>query len=125
MTHQEELFLICIREIFPALTMQTDAMLVKKIGKEKFQSLALEVAGFVKSGIGNKQISQAEEVALYCQVLRCLSRYISGTMQIPVTLNTLTTHFSLMPYATDLAFPGYVDAGLLLYCIGSAKRQAV
>ena len=125
MTHQEEVFLTSIREIFPALSLQNDAMLVKKIGKEKFQSLALEIAGFVNSGIGTKQISQAEEIALYCQVFRCLSRYISGTMQIPVTLGTLTTHFSLMPYSVDLAFPGYVESGLLLYCIGQPKRVAI
>jgi hypothetical protein len=124
MTHQEEIFLISIREIFPALSLQNDVSLIKKIGKEKFQNLALEIAGFVNAGINGKQISKTEEIALYCQVLHCLSRYISGTMQIPVTLNILITYFSLMPHATDLAFPGYVESGLMLYTI-TPKRMAI
>ncbi len=125
MEHQEEVFLRSLRTIFPVLSMQTDVMLIKKIGKEKFQSLALEMAGFVKQGTGNKALNQIEEEALYCQAFKCLSQYLRDALEIPVTLNTLTTHFSLMPHAVDLAYPGYVEAALLYYTVAPKQRVAI
>ena len=119
----EEMFLQAIRDLFPQYSLFSDTLLQKKIGKEKFQMASLELLGFIRSGV-DRELTKQQEYALISKTLSCLSKFISGKMGLPVTLTSLITHFSLLPFAVDEHFPSYHNSRLLLYIIG-VKKEAV
>ena len=109
------IFLETLRFILPSLRNQDDAHLTRRIGKEKLEDAAADVAGFIEAGSGST-LTKNERLALSGQVLNCLVRYIKS-MDNPVTLNTMITHIQLLEHATDQAFPGYSMSKLLRYTI--------
>lgn len=80
------------------------------------------MAEYLASGV-NSALSKNEQLTLTIQVLMMLSNYIK-TLGIPVTLNTIVTHFSCLPHAVDVCFPSYKDARLLRYIIAPQPLRA-
>lgn len=107
-----EIFLAVLREVLPTLKNQSDAQLVRRIGKEKIEDAAADMAGFIESGCTGT-LTKNERLALSGQVIRCLTKYIQTVMQLPVSLNTIINSAQLMQHATDQAFPGYASSRLL------------
>ena len=118
-----QIFLETLRQFLPSLTNQPDDQLTRRIGKEKLQDCAADVAGFIEHGApGN--LTRNERRALTTQVFECLITYIKSTTQ-PVTLNTLITNIGLVDYAVDNAFPGYSESKLLRYLVVPLKSQEI
>lgn len=109
------IFLQSIRDALPNLRLHSDKQLTVRIGKEKVADVALELRAFLQSGAGD--LRKNEQLALSNQALKCLSKYITTTLKIPVTLKTLLDSFSLLNVAVDQAFPGYADSKLLKFAI--------
>lgn len=118
------IFLSGLRETVPSLHSLSDERLIKRIGREKVLEAAEDVSGFITSGVAGS-LSKNESLALTVQVLKCLSRYITGTMQIPVTVNTIFTSMNLLHYAVNQAFPGYAESKLLLYTVTPVQVRRV
>jgi hypothetical protein len=113
---RKQLFLQGLRQVLPSLKLLSDASLEKRIGKEKLQFASEDIASYLASG-GCEKMMRNEQLALVCQVLNCLTRYITTELQIPATLNTVINNMSLLSYAVEQSFPGYATSGLLKYTI--------
>lgn len=112
---RESLLLQALRDVLPSQRLYSDDMLRRKIGGEKVADLSLELAAFMEAGAG--QLDRNQQVALACQLLRCLSKYVSTEMKLSVTLKTLVDCFGLLEAAVDLCFPGYFVNGLLKHTV--------
>jgi len=117
---EKEIFLAALRVILPQLKSQSDAMLIKKIGKDKLEEIALDVCGYCVAGCVEK-LTRNEMLALVCQVLKCLTRYMAKTLQIPVTINTIIKEIQLLEFAVNESFPGYAESGVLRYAIAPVR----
>ena len=118
-----EIFLEVLRQILPSLKNQPDGQLSRRIGKEKLEDAAADVAGFIETG-SNTALSKNERLALSSRVLNCLAEHIKS-MDTPVTLNTMITHIQLIQHATEQSFPGYSESKLLKYTIAPLKSSEV
>jgi hypothetical protein len=107
----EELLVMALKEKLPEVSKLVTKQVVSKVGKERFRDGAELVFSFLEDSCGSN-LSQNETSALLSRMLRCLNNYIS-TMCIPVTIKTVFDNMHLLPYAVNLAFPGYAEAGLL------------
>lgn len=116
------IFLEVLRQILPSLSNQNDERLTKRIGKDKLQECADDVAGYIESGTSGS-LTKNERLALTNQVLKCLVNHIKNEMKIPVTLNTIISSTQLIEHATDCAYPGYASSKLLRYTISPLKSQ--
>lgn len=114
------IFLQGLREVIPSLRLHSDDMITKRIGKEKTQEIALDVCGYCSAGT-KEHLSRNELIALVCQALRCLTKYMAGTLQIPITLNTVVKEIVLLEFAVNESFPGYAASGLLKYTITPSR----
>ncbi len=112
----QKITLDAIRQVLPTLCLQNDEMLTNRIGREKLDEIAADIFGFIQVGVAG-DLTQDEQMALACQLLRCLTKYIKLDMRLPVTLKTLVDGISLLPHSVDQSFPGYFENRLLKYTI--------
>lgn len=117
-----EIFLATLRLILPTLNGQPDAQLARRIGKEKLEDAAADLAGFIESS-SDTALQKNERIALSERVLQCLAHYIKTDMNLPITLNTMITSMQLIQHATEQAFPGYSESKLLRYVIVPLKSE--
>lgn len=117
------IFLEAVRQQLPFLKQQDDERLSKRIGSEKVLNAADDLAGYILSGVSSKMLNKQQRLALSCQLLKCLVRYLNDG-KIPLTLNTFIDRMGLLQYAVEQSFPGYADSGLLLYMIMPQRRSA-
>jgi hypothetical protein len=115
LNENEVIFLLALREVLPYLRQQDDSRLKKRIGLERTQDAADDLAGYIVAGI-KEELNRNEKLALSCQLLKCLVRNIEAS-DIPVTLKTVVDSMGLLSYATEKSFPGYASARLLRYVI--------
>lgn len=115
------MFLLALREILPWLRSRTDSSIEKKIGKEKLIDLHEDLAGLIESGVTGT-LTRNERLALSIQMLNCLKRHIIS-MEMPVTIATVSSSFTLLHHAVDQAFPGYTDSKLLRYTISPVRKE--
>lgn len=120
----KQLVIAALRELLCTLSLRSDDQIEKKIGKEKLQDFADDVAGIIHKATAGQELRRIERAALVSRMLRCLANYIEVEMKIPVTVNTICTHSSLLEYAVDIAFPGYIRAGVLRYAILPPRSAA-
>jgi len=120
----EAIFLQALKELLPSLTRYTDKQLVSKAGKEKFEEGVCQMVDFVVRSCGS-DLNKNECYAIFMQVFKCLVDYMSKTLQIPVTLHTVINNTHLMPFATNMAFPGYADSGLLKTIVAPRSLTAI
>lgn len=113
---REVLFLQSLRDILPTLKLYTDDQLRKKITQDKLTDVSLEFFGYLEAGC-SENLTQIQKLALSVQLLRCLSKYITNVMKMPVTLKTMLDCISLIEPAVENAFPGYWGSKLLKYTI--------
>jgi len=118
---REQMFVLALKELLPSLRSNSDKQIRDKIGKEKLNEAIESMTDYVEGACG--ELNRNETFAMYVQVLKQLSAYLTGTMSIPFTLNTATTHMSLLAYAVDQAFPGYAEVGLLKSIISPKALQ--
>jgi hypothetical protein len=121
LTENETIFLQALREILPYLKQQDDARLTKRIGIEKLADCADDLAGYIAVGISGS-LSKNEQIALSCQLLRCLSRFIVTDMQLTLTLGTMIQTMGTLPHAVNQSFPGYMESKLLRYTISPMSK---
>ena len=114
------IFLQALREVIPSLRLHSDDQITKRIGKEKTEEIALDVCGYCAAGCVEK-LTRNEMLALVCQVLKCLTRYMAKTLQIPVTINTIIKEIPLLEFAVNESFPGYAESGVLRYAIAPVR----
>ena len=117
-----EIFLTVLRQILPSLHNQPDSQLTRRIGKEKLEDAAADVAGYIEHSTSSS-LSKNERLALTSQILGCLTRYIKTELNQPVTLNTIINCMQLIEHATDQSFPGYASSRLLRYLIVPLQQQ--
>ena len=115
-----ELFLEVLRFILPSLKLHTDAQLSKRIGKEKTEEAALDLAGFIESG-SNRPLLRNERKALSEKVMMCLANYVKNQINLPISLNTIINHMGILAHAVDASFPGYAESKLLRYTVVSLE----
>lgn len=101
---------------------RSDPAIEKKIGKEKLKDLAEDLAGLIESGVTGT-LTRNERLALSIQMLNCLKKHIIS-MEMPVTIATVSSSFTLLHHAVDQAFPGYIDARLIRYIISPKGKTA-
>lgn len=116
LTSQQLIFLSALRQILPALRQQSDKRLAERIGYAKLQEICDDFFGFIDSSV-DSALSHNEYFALSCQVLKCLSNYITTVMQIPATINTIPNHMALLEWSVDQSYPNYAKAKLLRFVI--------
>lgn len=107
------IFIQALRDIMPQLSLHSNDRIEKKIGKDRLEDAAINTAGLIAVGTRQLFLTKNEQLALTSQVLGCLERYISEDLQIPVTLKTFVDNISVLNYAVDKSFPGYIKSGQL------------
>lgn len=120
LSRNREIFLLALREICPWLRSRNDPSIEKKIGKEKLIDHAEDLQGLIDSGI-NTTLTRNERIALSIQMMKCLEKYIKS-MEMPVTIATVSSSFTLLHHAVDQAFPGYVESQLLKFTIQPVRK---
>jgi len=121
MTRDSELFLEALRSNLPMYRGQSDAALERKIGAKRLEDASTDFACFIRASV-KTELSKNEQLALTTQLLRCLQDFLKSHRDeegkiVPLTLLTLISRVSLLPAATDKAFPGYADAQMLMFLI--------
>ena len=111
-----QIFLEGLRNLIPMLRIQSDDRLEKRIGKERLQDAGADVEGFILSST-KQQLNKNQQLALTCQLLNCLGRYVKENLNLPVTIKTVVDSIILLPEAVDRAFPGYSDSKMLMFVI--------
>lgn len=119
----EEILLEALKEIIPSLRSSSNKMIASKFGKEKLSEAAKDVAEFIQAGV-SAPLKHNEQFALTVKILHFLSRYLRKTLEIPVTLNTVSTHLNLLPDVVDSCFPSYHESKLLRYIITPQQLRA-
>jgi hypothetical protein len=109
---QEDILAVILREKLPSARRLSTVQLVAKVGRERFEDGCTQVFDYLETSCG-QGLTRNEQLALLSKVLDCLIDYIQNTLQIPCTPKTMFDCIHLVPYATELAFPGYAEAGLL------------
>jgi len=110
--NQQDLFLLLLKEKLPSCQRHTLKTLLVKVGKEKYEDAVEQVFDYLDQSCG-KNLSRNEVLALLSQIFNCYANYLTDTLQIPVTINTVIGNIHLLPYSVNLCFPGYAKAGLL------------
>ena len=116
LTSSQLIFLSALRQILPTIRQQSDKRLTERIGYQKLLDISDDFFGYIDASIDG-DLTQVERFALACQVLRCLSNYITTILQIPATINTIPNQMGLIEWAVEQSFPGYSKARLLKYTI--------
>ena len=109
------ILLEALRDVIPMLRTQSDARIIKRIGKEKAQDAADDIDGYISYGV-KREINRNQQLAITCQLLRCLSNYLEE-LQVPISLNKIVENIHNVPTATDKSFPGYAKSGILIAII--------
>jgi hypothetical protein len=122
-TENEVIFLQALREILPFLKQQDDARLTKRIGIDKLQDAADDLAGYIAAGITD-DLNKNEKLALSCQLLRCVERNIQSA-KVPVTLRTMIDFMETLHHSVEQSFPGYANSKLLKYAITPVRIEHV
>lgn len=120
----KQLVIAALREILSTLSLRSDEQVEKKIGKEKLEDFSQDIAGIIHKATAGQELRRNERAALISRMMRCLANYLEKEMKIPVTVNTICTHSSLLEYSVDIAFPGYIRAGVLRYAILPPRSAA-
>ena len=118
-----EIFLETLRSLLPSLRQQNNERLTRRIGKEKLEDAADDLAGFIEAGT-DRELTKNERLALSSRVMECLAAHIAKELALPVTLNTVVQSMQLIQHACDQSFPGYSGAGLLRYTIMPVRSVA-
>lgn len=105
-----------LQELMPQLRSYNSSQLAKKVGKEKLADLTAELFHLIDMGVAGKPLTFIQRSALTSQMLKCLGQHIES-MNLPVTINTVVSHFTLLYHAVNLCYPGYIESGLLLYTV--------
>ena len=116
LTSSQRIFIAALRQILPTLRQQPDNRIAERIGYQKLQDVCDDLFGFIDSSVEGT-LTQNEYFALACQVLKCLSNYLTTVMQIPSTINTIPAQMGLLEWAVDQAYPGYASARMLKWTI--------
>jgi hypothetical protein len=116
LTPSQLVFIAALREILPTLRHQSDKRIAERIGYQKLQDATDDLIGFIDSSVDGT-LTQNEYFALACQVLRCLSSYLTTAMQMPATINTIPNQMGLLEWAVNTSYPGYAQSHLLKYII--------
>jgi hypothetical protein len=120
-SENEVIFLQALREILPFLKQQDDARLVKRIGIDKLQDAADDLAGYISVGVAGN-LNKNERLALSCQLLKCVERNIQS-MRVPVTLRTMIDSMETLSHSVEQSFPGYQQSRLLKYAITPVRTE--
>lgn len=91
---------------------------LEKYGTKKFSGSVQELYGFIDSYRRFLRQPQINGLAFLC--LRCLAQDLRRR-ELPVTPKVLLDNLSILPYAVDRAFPGYMRAGMLHKVVGAVQ----
>lgn len=112
MNELQETFLLALKDRLPSARIFSDNQLVKKIGPEKLLEALEQIVNYIEPACGNVELQRNEYFALISQVLNHLIQYLKQ-INVPITLTTVMSNIHLVEHTTDLAFPGYANAGFL------------
>ncbi len=103
-------------------------MFISRYGHDKYSEACAHVQALMRQGnsASVERLTNMERQRVIDECMRCLAEWIDSREYPAITLSpsTMCDNMHRLPQALQLAFPGYVGAGVLGFLVGKALMSS-